>query len=54
MFQALEESNGGALGSSRNRMDPNNSQQSIGTREIEMMHKQFQESMNEKVRDLEQ
>eukprot|EP00347_Sterkiella_histriomuscorum_P020750 403336615 len=57
MFQAIEES--GQLNShrgsqsSRNQESMHNSQQSIGGRELDMLHKQVQEQLQEKISELE-
>lgn len=51
MFQALEESNNhpsSGANSARGRIDP-----SIGAKEIDLLNKQFQEQMAERVKDLE-
>lgn len=53
MFKAIEDSNGGSL-SSRNKEQFNQSQQSLGGKEVDFMHKQVQEQLQEKVQDLEQ
>jgi hypothetical protein len=51
MFQALDDSSG-APNSARNRGD-NGSSPSIGSREIDILNRQFHEQMAERVKDLE-
>lgn len=50
MFQALEEANNGGHNTpkSARKVDP-----SIGSKEIDILNKQFQEQMAERVKDLE-
>ena len=54
MFSAIEDAQNSARGSQYSSRNPlNQTQSSIGGREIESMQKQFQDQMNERVSDLE-